>query len=186
MEIDFKTCTVEEMWKFVSINLEKKGFDVVLVGGAVVSIYSKGIYVSGDLDFIVRSFNKKELPKVLAELGFLKTPGRYFKHPDCDHLYLEFPSGPIEIADNYDVEPREIQFEGEVIKILSPTDCVLDRLEQFFICEYGKPHGERKLLEQAVMVAEKQSIDLIKIKKYCEKNEMGDVFEEIKKANSKK
>lgn len=183
MEIDFKTCTVEELWKYVSLNLEKKGFDVVLVGGAVVSIYSKGMYVSGDLDFIVRSFNKKELPRVLAEMGFVKTPQRYYKHPECDHLYLEFPTGPIEIADSYDVEPAEVPVEDERIKILSPTDCVLDRLEQFFICEFGKPHAERKLLEQAVMVAENQTIDLGKVKRFCEKSGMSEVFEEIRKVS---
>lgn len=185
MEIDFKKCSVEELWKYVSVNLEKRGFDIVLVGGAVVSIYSKGMYVSGDLDFVVRSFNKKELPKALSEIGFIKTPQRYFKHPDCDHLYLEFPSGPIEIADNYDIEPIEIPIGKQKIKILSPTDCVLDRLEQFFICEYGKPHGERKLLEQAVLVASQQSIDLLKVQSYCHKNEMNEVFEEIRKVSTR-
>lgn len=185
MEIDFKTCTIEELWKYISLNLEKKGFDVVLVGGAVVSIYSRGMYVSGDLDFIVRSFNKKQLPKVLAELGFIKTPQRYFKHPECDHLYLEFPTGPIEIAGNYDVVPDEVPFEKEMIKILAPTDCVLDRLEQFFICEYGKPHGERKLLEQAMLVAERQVIDLGKVERYCVKNGMSQIYMEIKKVAKK-
>lgn len=39
--INFKTCTEEELWKYVAAHLESKGLEVVLVGGAVVSIYSK-------------------------------------------------------------------------------------------------------------------------------------------------
>jgi hypothetical protein len=183
MKIDFKNCTEEELWKYVALHLEKRGFDVVLVGGGVVSIYSQGAYKSGDLDFIVRSFNKKELPRVLAEIGFLKTPQRYYKHPECNHLFLEFPSGPIEIAQRTDVVPSELEVEGEKIKILSPTDCVLDRLEQFLYVEYGKPHGERKLLEQAKMVAEKQPVDWAKIKNYCEKERKLDVFDELSRTS---
>lgn len=182
MEIDFKTCTVEELWRYVSAHLESRGIDSVLVGGAVVSIYSKGMYTSGDLDFIVRSLNKKELPKALREIGFERTEQRYYAHPECEHLYLEFPTGPIEIADSYDVEPDEKE-EGKVrIKILSPTDCVLDRLEQFLIGEYGKPHGERKLFEQAVMVAANQPIKLDRIESYLKQEGRDGVFEEFLEA----
>ena len=178
MEIDLKNCTEEDLWKYVATHLEKRGFNAVLVGGAVVSIYSEGAYRSGDLDFIIRSFNKEKLPKVLAEIGFVPTKQRYFKHPDCP-LFIEFPTGPIEIGNEYDVEPKEVHFEGTKIKILSPTDCVIDRLEQFFVAEYGKPHGERKLFEQAALVAENQFVDFIKIKRFCVKEGKLNVFEEL-------
>lgn len=182
MAIDFKSCTVEELWRYVSAHLENRGIDSVLVGGAVVSIYSKGMYTSGDLDFIVRSLNKKELPKALKEIGFERTEQRYYAHPDCEHLYLEFPTGPIEIADSYEVEPEE-KVEGRVkIKILSPTDCVLDRLEQFLIGEYGKPHGERKLFEQAVMVAANQPIKMDRIQLYLKREGREEVFAEFQDA----
>lgn len=171
MEINFKTCTVEELWKYVATHLERKGFDVILVGGAVVSIYSKGAYQSGDLDFIVNSFNKKELPKALAEIGFEKTPQRYFKHPECEHLFIEFPKGPTEIDGSFDVNPKEVEVEGTKIKILSPTDSVIDRLEQFFVDEYGKPHGERKLFEQAVLIAKSQTVDWGRINKFLKKHD---------------
>ncbi len=64
MSIDFKNCTEEELWKYVASHLEANGMDVVLVGGAVISIYSDGAYKSGDLDFIVRSIFKERLPKL--------------------------------------------------------------------------------------------------------------------------
>ncbi|MBF0205516.1 MAG: hypothetical protein HQK53_01370 [Oligoflexia bacterium] len=61
MDIDLKTCTEEELWKLVAVHLKKKGIDTILVGGAVVSIYTKGLYRSGDLDFIHASMFVKGL-----------------------------------------------------------------------------------------------------------------------------
>ena len=96
--INFKTCTEEELWKYVASHLESKGLEVVLVGGAVVSIYSKGIYKSGDLDFIVTSLFKEKLPQYMKEIGFEKgtkgSLGRLYRHPECNHLVVEFPTGP--------------------------------------------------------------------------------------------
>jgi len=49
-------------------------------------------------------------------------------HPECGHLFLEFPRGPVEIGDEYPVTPDEIVVEGRTICLLSPTDSVKDRL----------------------------------------------------------
>jgi hypothetical protein len=53
MKIDFKNCTEEELWKYVAVHLKKRNIDTILVGGAVVSIYSEGAYESGDLGFVL-------------------------------------------------------------------------------------------------------------------------------------
>lgn len=42
MKFDYKNATEEELWKFVGKHLADNGFDAVLVGGAVVSIYTDG------------------------------------------------------------------------------------------------------------------------------------------------
>lgn len=42
--IDFQSCTEEELWKYVATHLKLNQIDTILVGGAVVSIYSEGIY----------------------------------------------------------------------------------------------------------------------------------------------
>jgi len=44
MKIDLKTCTEEELWKYVAVHLKKNGIDTILVGGAVVAIYTKSLY----------------------------------------------------------------------------------------------------------------------------------------------
>ena len=50
--IDLATCTEAELWRFVASHLEGQGIGVVLVGGAVVAVYTEGAYRSGDLDFV--------------------------------------------------------------------------------------------------------------------------------------
>ena len=70
MKIDFKTCSEEELWKYIALNLSKNDVDVILVGGAVVSIYSEGAYRSGDLDFVLNDFSRKKLEEVLIFIYF--------------------------------------------------------------------------------------------------------------------
>lgn len=61
MKIDFKTCSEEELWKYVASHLKKHNVDTILVGGAVVSIYSEGAYESGDLDLVLTNMFTKNL-----------------------------------------------------------------------------------------------------------------------------
>ena len=127
MKINFRTCTEAELWVYVAGSLAESGIDSVLVGGAVVSIYTSGAYQSGDLDFIVSSLFSEGLPKVMESIGFQKK-GRHYTHPECKHLFVEFPPGPLAIGDDTGIQPEEKVFEGRALKILSPTDCIRDRL----------------------------------------------------------
>ncbi len=182
--IDFKTCTEKELWEFVASHLEARGLSVVLVGGAVVSIYSDGGYRSGDLDFIVTSLFKEKLPKYMKEIGFIQF-GRLYKHPDCSQLYVEFPTGPVSIGEDYNITPEEREVNGQKIKILSPTDSIVDRLASYLYAERG-PHGERKTLEQAVLVAKAQPHNLERIRKWCENERHPEIFEEFLKELKRK
>jgi hypothetical protein len=141
--------------------LKLNGVDTVLVGGAVVSIYSEGAYQSGDLDFVLCSiFKKKNLPKLLKEIGFTQS-GRHFVHSNCQHLYIEFSSSFLEIGDDNNIVPAEVESSGTMIKILTPTDCVKDRLASYF------PFEARECLDQAVLVTGKHPINMQAVKKWC-------------------
>ena len=100
---------------------------------------------------------EKRIPKELELLGFKKYNQRHFVHPDCSHLFLEFTSGFLEIGEDSDITPDEIDVDGVKIKILSPTDCVKDRLASFI-------HFKAR---EAVIVAEKHPIDLEEVKRWC-------------------
>ena len=57
--IDFKTISLEDLAGFLSDELRKKGIEVILVGGACVTVYSQNRYQSFDLDFVVYEDMKK-------------------------------------------------------------------------------------------------------------------------------
>ncbi len=160
MKINLKKCSEEELWKYVGSHLSKNGIDAVLVGGAVVSIYSDGAYESGDLDFIIQNLIKDKLPQIMLEIGF-KKKGRHFVHPDCKHLFVEFPSGPLGIGEDYSIRPVEKIENGQRLKILSPTDCIKDRLASYI--HFKSKEG----LDQAWLVARNQPFKKSVIEKWC-------------------
>jgi hypothetical protein len=160
------------MWRYVARHLEGHGIRSVLVGGAVVAIYTEGLYRSGDLDIITDGLDRHRLPEVLAEIGFLPGKSRYFKHPDCPHLFLEFPHGPVEIDDEHPITPDEIQVEGRILRLLSPADCVKDRLASYI-------HWQSfDCFEQALLVCHRQSVrvDLKSVSVWCQKEGASEVF----------
>ena len=159
---DWRTCDENELWRYVAWHLEGEGISCVLVGGAVVSIYTDGAYRSGDLDLIAS--NRTGLDSALEKIGFLPSKSRYFKHPECDHLVLEFPKGPVELGEQYPVIPAEIAVDGRVIKLLSPTDCVKDRMASFI-------HWKSKdAFNQALLVCRAQAdhINMNELAEWCE------------------
>tara|TARA_R110000868_G_scaffold300223_4_gene560649 strand:- start:2098 stop:2637 length:540 start_codon:yes stop_codon:yes gene_type:complete len=169
---NFKSCTIEQLWKYVATHLAKNDVDVILVGGAVVSIYTEGAYISGDLDFVLNDLTRTNLNTALESLGFNQS-GRHFIHPDCKHLYLEFCPFPVSIGDDCTIVPAEVSNDGVKIKIFNPTDSVRDRLASYI-------HFKAKeCIDQAVMVAKRHPVDLSKIKKWCVQESGELAFEEF-------
>lgn len=175
MKINLQTCSEKELWEYVAVHLKNKGIDTILVGGAVVSIYSKGAYHSGDLDFVKVSMFVTKLDETMKEIGF-KKKGRHYIHPKCKHLFVEFPGGPpLGIGEDNRIVPDEVEVSGTIIKILSPTDCVKDRLASYI--HFKAPEG----LDQAVLVAKNQEVNLTSIKKWCKMERAEWAFEELLK-----
>ncbi|MGB6220795.1 hypothetical protein [Haloferula sp.] len=141
-------------------------------------IYTEGLYQSGDLDLIADSFDGEALKGVLKELGFVPSKSRYFKHPECEHLFLEFPPGPVEIGEEFPVTPDELMVDGRALQLLSPTDCVKDRLA-------GYIHWKsRANFDQAVLVCRRQSerIHFDQIRKWCDAEGAPGVYLEFREA----
>ena len=172
---DWKNCTEEELWRYVGWHLEGAGIGSVLVGGAVVAIYTEGLYRSGDLDLVPDDMGRERLTEVLAQIGFHPSKSRYFKHPECSHLFLEFPRGPVELGEQYPVVPAEIGVAGRTLRLLSPTDSVKDRLA-------GYIHWKsRANFDQAVLICQRQKtrVDLEEVREWCEQEGGKDEFEEL-------
>jgi hypothetical protein len=181
---NWANCSEEELWEFVASHLAKNGIQTILVGGAVVSIYSEGAYKSGDLDFVLENYLSDQLPNVLKEIGFQKKDGRHFKHPLCKHLFIEFQNPPAGIGEDLKIKADERKVDGVIIKIFSPTDCIRDRLASYI--HFKTQDG----LDQALLVAQRHPFNLSKVKNWCESEggskEFSDFQRELKKIKTLK
>ncbi|MBC7456740.1 MAG: hypothetical protein H7235_00575 [Bdellovibrionaceae bacterium] len=157
-----------ELAAIITAGLSKEDIKAVLVGGAVVSIYTDNEYESKDLDFISPNDHKK-ITDVMINLGF-KRKGKNFFH-SATELSVEFPSGPIGIGDRVPVKPEgRIEVKGTTVILLSPTQSVMDRLAWFYF------NNDRQCLDQAVMIAKKQLVKLSEVKKWTIEEKMEEKF----------
>jgi len=170
-----------ELAAFVQDHLRKKGIDVVLCGGACVSIYSHGKYVSMDLDMVHTGLTppkRSVLLEAMKEIDFVED-GRYFKHSET-RLFVEFPVGPPSVGE----EPVKVIVERHedtgILKIISTTDCVKDRLTWYY------HDNDHQCLDQAVLVAQDHQIDLKELERWSIGEGMIDEFNHIKDLLQKK
>jgi hypothetical protein len=151
--------------------LTKHDISCVLVGGACVSIYTDERHESRDLDFI-SPYSQETIAMALTEIGF-KKEGRYFTHPQSA-LYVEFPSGPPAIGNEIPIKPEgRLKVKDTVIKMYSPTQCVMDRLAAWF------HWNDRRSLIHAIWVCEKHPVNLAKIKRWAHRENAPEKFEQF-------
>lgn len=158
--------SAEELAGLVCQSLQDAGVIVTLTGGACVAIWSEGKYVSDDLDFIEEGpVPRRKIREVLKRLGFAEK-GRHFVHPDTK-FFVEFPTGPLTVGDQRVERVAERKTPTGTLRLLWPTDCVKDRLAAYF------HWNDRQSLEQALLVAQAQTIDLEDIRRWAksERNE---------------
>lgn len=168
----WESCTEEEVWQFVGWNLAKNGIETILVGGAVAAIYSDGIYKSGDLDFVLKTYADGKVTMVMESIGFKKSSGRHYVHPKCDK-FVEFVFGPAGIGDDIKIKPDEKKIGGQTLYIYSPTDCIRDRLASYI------HFRARECLDQAVLVAKKFPFNQKKVKEWCASEGAPNAFDEL-------
>jgi hypothetical protein len=154
-----KNMTLAELAAYVQTQLRLDGIDVVLSGGATVSFYSGNKYVSKDVDLINVRFAKRSKVKAAMEnLGF-QEKGRYFEHADSKFL-VEFPDGPLSVGEEPVKEINEVDLATGMLRVISPTDCVKDRLCAYYFW------NDQQGLAQAVLVTKSQTVDLDEIKRW--------------------
>jgi len=152
----------------------KHGIEIVLSGGACVSIYTRNRYLSYDLDFVLlETVTRKRLRSVMESLGF-KEEGRHFRHPDTPFL-VEFLSPPLSVGAEPVREIREITRGRSTLRLLSPTDCVKDRLAAFYYW------NDRQSLDQAVFVCRAAEVDIVEVERWSIGEGMKSRFRQFKK-----
>ncbi|MFH1369110.1 MAG: hypothetical protein ABII64_08290 [Elusimicrobiota bacterium] len=171
MKINWKKLDIKGVANIVAGHLSARDIDCTLVGGACVSIYSANKYVSLDVDFVTDA-PLKQIDAALDEIGFRRKSTRHYIHSDCAYI-LDFIPPPLAIG-GQPVRKTEIVRTGlGTLKLLTPTDCVKDRLAAFF------HWNDYQSLEQAVLVAKKQEnkIDLSEIENWAKQEKHIDKYD---------
>ena len=163
-----------ELAAFVCTQLKKHGIKAVLSGGGCVAIHTENRYRSFDLDFVENApTERRRIKEVLLEIGFVEKD-RYFKHPDTDFI-IEFPAGPLAVGCEPVRDIEEMEFSTGRLSLLSPTDCVKDRLAAYY--HWDDP----QCLEQALLVAEAERVDFKEIQRWSGVENKSTEFERIRK-----
>lgn len=162
--------SVEELAAHVCQTLSNAGITVTLTGGACVAIWSDGAYASRDLDFVEQGVvPRQEIRRAMTGLGFTEE-NRYFTHPDTP-FYVEFPSGPLAVGDQPVNDVAQKKLPTGTLRLLTPTDCVKDRLSAWF------HWNDRQALAQAVLVARAQTVDMKDLRRWVKAEGKREAFE---------
>lgn len=152
-----KKMNLEQFAVAVATELKKHNIDVILTGGAVVSIYSTGKYVSKDVDFLSAT-DHITITQVMHTLGF-KNVGKDFYHDDTN-FSVEFPGSHLVIGNSPMKPEGKIERKGFTLRLLSPIQCVMDRLAAFYHWR------DRQSLDQALLVASTHPVKIKKIEEW--------------------
>lgn len=168
--ISLSGLTIGELAAFIAEHLRSKGIETVLVGGACISIYSANEYSSYDLDFIITgSATRQKVRTALAEINFTEE-NRYFVNPQTP-FFVEFPSGPLAVGDEPPSAISTLRFATGNLRLLSPTDCVKDRLAAFYHWK------DQQSLEQALLIARDHAINVAAVRRWSANEGFAEVFE---------
>ena len=169
-----KNISLKDLAIYLSNHLSKNEIDTVLSGGACVSIYTDNKYISSDLDFVLfSSADQKKLGSVFEKVGFYEE-NKQFKHKDTE-FFVEFLPPPPSVGEEPVKEISKIEKGGMSLKLLSPTDCVKDRLEAFY------HWNDRQCLEQAILVCMDNPVDLREVERWSRKEGMSNKLKIFKK-----
>ncbi len=149
--------SLKDLAFIVSDQLDKHGVQAILVGGAVVSIYTNNEYESYDLDFCTLDSVEK-IKGALLDLGF-KQKGRHYIHPESP-FFVEFPGAAVVLGNEYQEKYDQLTENGKVLKLLSPTQSIKDRLAAYYHWK------DLQSLDQALMIAGSQKFSMESVRKW--------------------
>jgi hypothetical protein len=158
-----------ELACLIHASFRRHGVQAVLTGGACVSIYTENRYLSHDLDFVLEILSQVPLAEAaMLSLGF-RREGRHFRHPGTPFV-VEFLPPPVSVGDEPVRDILEIRRKRRRLRLLSPTDCVKDRLAAFY------HWNDRPSLRQALLVCRDQVVDMEEIRRWSRHEGMSEKF----------
>lgn len=165
--------TLRELAFRVGDALDRAGIVAVLSGGGAATIHSEEDFLSRDLDFIVTYHGTTGSSGILEDLGF-ELSGQSYVHPRSP-FFVEFPEGPLMVGSDPVEEWLTLEEAGRKLHILTPTDCVRDRLAAYL---HWSDFGS---LEVALAVARRHAVDLDSIEDWCRREGRTERFETFRR-----
>jgi len=140
---------------------EPEGFSATLVGGSAIEIHAPGIYLSGDLDYVIDRTREgtKHVSEIFEALGFKKQAGRHWVLGD---LFIEQVSSPVAGP------TEEVRVGQSVFRIVAKEVVLRDRVVGFKHWEYTA-YGQ-------------QALDMLAA--FGEELDEGWLFDELRRENS--
>jgi hypothetical protein len=165
--------SVRDVAAQVSQALGDAGITAVLTGGAAVSVYTANRYRSYDID-LVTAASRRELTAVMSTLGFRPGAGRHYEHP-ATRLVVEFVAWPVTVGDEVVRKWARMTTPVGQLHILTPTQCVKDRLAAFFHWR------DAQSLEQALLVGRDHRISMTDLQRWSHAEGHDDDFAEFRR-----
>jgi hypothetical protein len=158
--------TLSDVCIEVSAALERYGMRGVLTGGSAAALYAPQADASEDADFVVRNDDSLErIADAMKSIDFRRIGrSRIFSHLACRYT-VDFPKGPLAVGGDYIRETSVMTIGRHHLHILSRTDCVRDRLSQFYFWK------DLTALNAAVAVAatEPDDVDMELLRRWTER-----------------
>jgi hypothetical protein len=128
-----ESSTLEDVCFEVGSALDRFSIRGVLTGGSAAAVYASAVYTSLDADFVLaNSPERKQIEAALAEVGYAPSAAAgTYEHPRSKFT-IDFPKGPLAVGGDYVKETAVLERGAMRLRILTPTDCVRDRLAAFY------------------------------------------------------
>lgn len=141
-----------------------------LSGGAAAYYYSNGIVASDDADFVIGIGAGDEAIRVLESLGYarLAASGRVFARGQ-EIFTVELVSEPLAVLSEVVRETVTVTKGEQSFKTLTSTDCVRDRLAQYFA--WGSGDALKSAIR--VTVAQRGRVNMSAIEEWAKREAEG-------------
>jgi hypothetical protein len=172
-----KVASLRALAAQISSKLTESGIRAVLCGGSCVTIYARGRYATRDFDFVLRSnYPDSDVAAALAELGYRpdSSVSGAFTHPD-EEMIVDIRPAPPSLGDEPIGEPAVLAAGRYKLMLLSPTDCVKDRLAHFYF------YRDRQGCEQAILVCLAQLVNMREVGRWSRVEGQGAGFAEFRR-----
>lgn len=170
--------SLKEIAAAVSSVLSQNGHDPLLGGRACAALYGGSAIKAKALEFAIREFAVAEVNRAMGALGFRPKEARTYASEACPFEVILGPS-PLTVGDDVVGDARVVKVGKDSFRMLTPTDCVRQRLSMFY------RWGDRQALAEAVQVARRQKIDLEHVRRWSEWEWASDRFQEFTEALEK-